>query len=153
MTSIVRAEGIAECPFSVAAEYTVSFLKRDADEPGRFVAHLGPLRWPVTSSFGVHYGIDDGVHGHDEIRFAWRARTRWLPDLTGTLRLAIATYRTTEIALAATYEPPLGLPGRLFDAAIGRRLAAATAHDFVERIVAALEAEERVFRAHHPNAS
>lgn len=153
MTSIVRAERIAECPFSIAAEYAVTFLKRDAGQPGRFTVHLGVLRWGVTLSFGVLYDVADSARGHNEIHFVWSAHSRWLPDLTGVLRLSIATHSETEIVLAGTYQPPFGLLGSVFDAAVGHELARATANDFVERVARSLEAEERAFRLAHPSAS
>ena len=153
MTSIVRAERIADCPFSIAAEYAANFLERDAGEPKRFTVRLGTFRRRVTFSSGVHYGVGDGARGQNEIHFAWSARSRWLPNLSGVLRLAIASYRETQIVLAGTYEPPLGPLGRLFDMALGRRLAAATAADFVERVAQALETEERAFRSAHSPAS
>lgn len=153
MTSIVRAERIADCPFSIAAEYAANFLKRDTGEPNRFTAHLGVLERRVALTFGVHYDVGDGARGHNEIHFAWSARSRWLPNFTGVLRLAIASYRETQIVLAGTYEPPLGPLGWLFDAVLGRRLAAATASDFIERVARALETAERAFRAAHPSAS
>lgn len=153
MTSIVRAERVADCPFSIAAEYAVNFLKRDAGEAGRFTVHLGALRRRVTFSFGVHYDVGDGARGMNEIHFTWSARSRWLPDLAGVLRLAIASHRSTEVVLAGTYEPPLGPLGRVFDSVLGRRFAAATANDFVERVAGSLETEERAFRAAHPPAS
>ena len=153
MTSIVRAERVADCPFSIAAEYVANFLKRDTGEAGRFIVHLGVLRRRVSISFGVHYDVGDYAHGHNEIHFTWRARSRWLPDLTGVVHLGIASYNETQIVLAGTYEPPLGLLGGLFDAAIGGRFAAATAHDFIERVARSIEAEERAFRAAHPPAS
>jgi hypothetical protein len=153
MTSIVRSERIADCPFSVAVEYADNFFKRDADELGRFTVHLGVLRRAVTFSFGVHYDVGDGARGQNELHFTWSARSRLLPNLSGILQFAIASYKETRIVLAGTYEPPLGPLGSIFDAVIGHRLAAATANDFVARIAGALEAQERAFRARHPNAS
>ena len=153
MTSIVRAERIADCPFSIAAEYAADFLKQDAGRPGGFTAHLGFLRRLVKLSFGVHYDVDDGARGRNDLHFAWSARSRWLPNLTGVLEFGVASYKETLVVLAGTYEPPLGLLGRIFDALLGHRLAAATANDFVERVARSLESQERAFRTKHPNAS
>ena len=153
MTSIVRAERVADCPFSIAADYAADFLKRDADEGGRLTVHLGVLRRRVTFSFGVHYDVDNGARGQDEFHFAWSARSRWLPDLVGVLQFGIASYKETRVVLAGTYEPPLGPLGWILDTVVGHRLAEATANDFVARVAAALEAEERAFRARHPSAS
>jgi len=163
MTLLVRSERVANCPFSVAAEYAVNFLKSGSPDPNQFTVRLpfsafglplrGALQRAVTLSFGVHYEVGYGARGIDEIRFSWRARSRALPDLVGVLHLSIATHATTGVVLTGTYEPPFGPLGALFDAAIGKRFAAATADDFVARVCNSLETEEAIFRRAHPPAS
>lgn len=135
--SVVHAERVVECPFSIAADHAAEFLR--ALETG---SHL---------SFGIHTDVGDGdERRHDEIRFAWHAQTRWLPNFAGTLRFSIVSHDETRLHLDGTYEPPFGFAGTLFDAAFGRHIAAATAGDVLSRVSTAMESAERAFREAHP---
>jgi hypothetical protein len=160
MTSHVRAERTASCPFSIAANYAATHLsdyKAPRREPIRVpLARLGlPLRGAlarrVAFSFGIHtHTIAASRRDDEEIYFTWQAGSRWLPDFRGTLRFRIASYRETPLKLEGTYDPPFGAFGALFDAVIGHHIAMATAEDLLSRVTEALETSERSFRAAHP---
>ena len=47
------------------------------------------------------------------------------------------------VVLRGNYEPPLGIAGKTFDAAVGGRIARATAREFLERIREFIEAAYR----------
>jgi hypothetical protein len=70
----------------------------------------------------------------------WAARRR--PGLFPVMHAVLSVYALsateTQIELEGDYEPPLGLVGKAVDAAIGRRIADASVHRFVEQVAASL---------------
>jgi len=160
-SSVVHAERLVDCPFSIAAEHAADALRELEAGTGGLIVRVplkavglplpGTVRHRVRLTFGIHsFDQDNTRRGHDEIRFTWRAQSRWLPDLAGTLSFTVASHRATRLTLEGAYQPPLGLSGTLFDAVLGWRFAAATAADLVARVSAAMESAERAFRAAHP---
>lgn len=75
------------------------------------------------------------------LRVAWRPEgTVALPTFEGTLAArggddSGATY----IEIDGSYTPPFGIAGQIFDAAIGKRIAQATAREFLSDLKAAIE--------------
>jgi hypothetical protein len=67
------------------------------------------------------------------------------------LRFRIASSNETLLLLDGSYTPPLGPFGAAFDRLVGRHLADTTATDLLARLGSALEADERAFRAQHPD--
>jgi hypothetical protein len=145
----------AACPYSIAGEYAVEYLRRaeaGAEEAEiRVPVRLLPssLHRHVTVTFGLHLDETEIGRPHDEIRLSWRAGTPLLPDFNGTLRFRIAG-QGTDVIVAGTYRVPLGALGRVFDDVIGHRIAVATMGDLAHRIAQALEANERAWRARVP---
>ncbi len=64
------------------------------------------------------------------------------PTLHGDLAIENADdYNAFYLVLTGTYEPPLGVVGAAFDAAIGHRIAAATARNLLATIADSIEAD------------
>lgn len=86
-------------------------------EPRSMLAVAIPLRWRATS------------HG------------ALFPSMTGTLELQALSLRSplTQVTLVGTYEPPLGVLGAAGDALIGRHIAEATVHRFVDDVATRIE--------------
>lgn len=63
------------------------------------------------------------------------------PVLDADVRLTAAGDQLTLLALTGTYRPPLGPVGEALDRAILRNVAAATVHNFITRLAAAIENE------------
>ncbi len=152
--SRVQVERVVQCPFSVAHEYIEDFLgdaERAIDVRIRFRDFVyglrGDVRRPVQLVLARHVDDTEAGRGHDAIRIAWRAGTRLFPDFHGTLRLRIDSVETTRLTFEGTYRPPLGLAGRAFDVALGRRIARSTMSELLDRIAAELEEREAQFRA------
>lgn len=62
------------------------------------------------------------------------------PDFEGTLTLRGSSEADTSILeISGDYQPPLGVAGRAFDAALGSRIASATARDLLEDFAAGAE--------------
>jgi thiosulfate dehydrogenase [quinone] large subunit len=151
-TGTVTAEAVAACPFSVAQDYTVDYLRRAQAGEAEAEIHV-PLRgWPallarrVQVTFGLHFDVLENGRAHDEIRVRWNAGAAFLPDFRGTIRFRIAG-TSTAVTVEGTYRIPLGVFGRAFDAVLGRRIAHASVNDLTARIAAALEASQRDWRA------
>ena len=71
----------------------------------------------------------------------WRAANKasLFPELEGQLEIAKLGLTTTQVGLSASYEPPLGLVGKIADRALLHRVAEATVEDFMKRIGDRLE--------------
>jgi hypothetical protein len=153
--SRVVAERVANCPFSVAHDYAEDFFKAAAT--GGSAIHVplrdvlptlrGRLRQPVRIVFERRPDYADAGRTHDALDVAWTAGTRLFPDFHGLLRLGIVSVDETRLTLEGTYRPPLGLPGRLFDLVLGRRIARASLRGLLEELADAMERREAAFRA------
>jgi hypothetical protein len=146
-TRTVTAEAESACAFSIAEEYVTSYLA----DPSGAVVYLplpfafGALRRRVHLTQKLHIDTVERGRSHDEIRFAWRAGTRLLPDLHGTIRFRMASGRT-RVIVEGTYAVPFGALGAVVDSVLGGRVARASLDDFVARIARELEKREQVWR-------
>jgi len=61
------------------------------------------------------------------------------PTLEGVLEVAAIGSGRTQLGLSASYEPPLGLIGKIADRALFHRVAEVTVKDFLERVGERLE--------------
>ncbi len=145
--SAVHVERLIDCPFSLAideAERIVAILESPTGGVRVPFQRLGlPFAGGLTHNVGVRFerrrDLDEPGRLHDEIGFDWDARARLLPNFRGVLRFRIESLQT-RIILDGEYRPPLGRFGVFFDRLIGRRLAAATVRDLVDRLASDLEA-------------
>lgn len=74
----------------------------------------------------------------------------WFPTMDATLEITALSIcpPLVQVALAGSYQPPLGAVGAVFDAVAAHRIAAATAHTFVGEVARRLE--ELVARTEDP---
>ena len=145
-TSKVRVERLADCPFAIAQEYVEEFLFESERGGPNAVLRAGPARARVRVGFGIRNDRTERGRGHDEITLTWSAASPLLPQFHGTIRFRIA-HLGTRFILEGAYTPPGGFAGALFDAAIGRRIARATATDLLERICRHASLREAAWRA------
>ena len=149
----VTEDALAVCPFSVAQEYTVDYLRRaEAGAPEAEIripisAWSGVLRRRVHLTFGLHFDVLEAGRAHDEIRVRWETGVPYLPGFRGTIRVRVAGANTA-LRVEGTYRIPFGLFGRIFDALIGGRIAGAGVADLTARIGASLEKAQRDWHAH-----
>jgi hypothetical protein len=91
-------------------------VRIDLGQPRRLASRvLVPLRWVATGPAAL------------------------FPTMEGDLEIGALGPRATQLALSASYEPPLGRLGGLLDQALLHRLAEATVKDFLDRLGAAIE--------------
>ncbi len=153
MTQLHETEFL-QCPYLRARQYLAEAL-HEASESGD--AQTLCLRLPIAGNDAG--GLEKDVivryaHADDPMHFDQPWSIRWepagggpFPAFSGELTVrADERYETCIIELHGAYEPPLGIAGKAFDAAIGSRAAAATArallHDIGARMVARYLAEE-----------
>lgn len=154
---------VANCPFSIAADYVTQYMQRFADgDDHPAIVHL-PLRTfglplPGSLRHRIRIEFEHSVDVHDRNRsgrgltFRWDAGNPLLPDLSGDLSFRIAADSRTELVLTGRYTPPLGRYGAWLDKFIGKRIALATGQALLERIASDMELQERRFLALHAAA-
>jgi hypothetical protein len=112
------------------------------------------LRVPVdgaTKRYGVYIDrevvvearrVRDDQNVNDVIRIDWAPEgTAVFPRFTGALVISDDEKTGgTSVELDGTYEPPFGVAGQLFDAAIGHNIAQATARELLKDLKSAIEA-------------
>src|SRR5215469_7842665 len=139
------------CPYDRARRALEETLQ-DLATTGRPV--IQTLRVPVGDGDGpgvakdvvVTYGV-----GKDPLHFDQPWTVQWkptnggpFPEFNGTLTVrADEDYTTCALELRGTYEPPLGVPGAMFDTVLGSRIASATAREFLKEIGTRIEARYR----------
>jgi hypothetical protein len=145
---------VANCPFSIALEYTEDYFRAAQAGGEEAVIRLGAPRWGrwpifgrrVAVSFGVRADVTDRGRSHDEVLLRWCGRSRLLPDFRGTVRMRIAGHRT-RVIVEGEYVPPGGMLGVVFDVLLGRWIAHASLADLAARLAASLGEQERRWRA------
>jgi hypothetical protein len=141
------------CPYD-RARRTLEESLHDLARSGRPVVQR--LRVPLPARDGqppslekdviVTYGV-----GHDPLHFDQPWTLHWMPsdggpfpEFNGALTVrADEDYTTCALELRGTYEPPLGVPGAMFDTILGSRIASATAREFLKEIGMQIEARYR----------
>lgn len=100
---------------------------------------VGALR--IGRRIEVKLGAPRRTAGVTLVAVRWRAATRagLFPALEGQLEIAKLGLTTTQVGLSASYEPPLGLVGKIADRALLHRVAEVTVQDFMGRIGERLE--------------
>ena len=89
-------------------------------------ASFAPLADPQGLEHGVSFGWTPV--GNDA-----------LPVFRGSLRITADSHKSSLVELDGEYEPPLGAVGKVFDAAVGRRIAEATGDELLKTIAERIE--------------
>ena len=140
------------CPYD-RARHALEQTLQDLAASGRPV--IQTLRVPLPSGDGTE-GVEKDVLvtygvGKDPLHFDQPWTVQWkpanggpFPQFNGTLTVrADEDYTTCALELRGTYEPPLGVPGAMFDTVLGSRIASATAREFLKEIATRIEARYR----------
>jgi hypothetical protein len=141
--STLKASLVIETPFAQAADLVERFFVSQTADDGVITLRL--------SAPGAGIGIDSFAVGHEVVATFRRRKgpyetivfdLHWesadggpFPVFDGTLTVAEdETYQTCRLILEGSYLPPGRLAGAVFDAALGSRIAYATAHELLERM-------------------
>jgi hypothetical protein len=139
------ASGVLQRATTLASE-------RAKDLGAKLHAHVGPV--DVTADVTIELGpYDDtplatGRPAH-RIPITWKAirATRAFPVMHAELVIYPLTATETQLELAGTYEPPLGLVGRAIDSTLLHRIAEASVLQFVQEVARYLREDLRVSAA------
>ena len=95
----------------------------------------------IEKTIEVTVGQPQRTAGATLVPIRWQAAsTAWLfPELDGQLEIAALGSATTQLGLSATYDPPLGLVGKIADRALLHRVAEVTIKDFLEGVAKRFE--------------
>jgi hypothetical protein len=90
----------------------------------------------IARRIEVELGAPRQMTGATLLPIRWKAASHagFFPALEGQLELAPIGKTTTQIGISATYEPPLGLLGKLTDRTLLHRVAEVTVKDFLDRV-------------------
>ena len=154
--SAIHVERTCSCPFSIAMDYAVDYLKEAESGGPQAVVHaplplLPVLGRKVSMSFGIAIDAVESGRKHDEIRLRWKSGSPLFPNFRGTIRFRIDGANST-IVIDGTYTSTLGGIGSWFDRVAGRRIATRTLDDLAHRVCRDLERREREWRAAHAPA-
>ncbi|MBV8196660.1 MAG: hypothetical protein JO263_00875 [Candidatus Eremiobacteraeota bacterium] len=130
-------------PFAQAADFVETFFDKQTEPKGEIViplvlsgAGIGipgmtlqkDVRLTLLRERGPNESIVFALHWEPKGGGAY-------PDFDGTLSIEEdETYDTCILRLRGSYQPPLGLTGKIFDLALGGRIAAATAKELLQRL-------------------
>ena len=152
--SYVGTARIIQCPFSVAQEYAEDFFAaavRDAECPlpsQKLVPSLtGRLCATVRVIFNNHFDAFERGRRHSPLAVTWTGESALFEDFRGTLQLRIASTSTTDAALEGSYRARYGIFGRLFNRALGHRLAQTILEELMNQLASTLERREARYRA------
>lgn len=101
-------------------------------------AEIGPTGSPVAKTVTLEVG-DVEMRGDTFVfPIAWWATgaSRLFPRMEGEIAVAPVGSVRSRISFQGTYEPPLGVLGRLFDRALLGRVADSTVKDWLDRLMA-----------------
>ena len=95
----------------------------------------------VAREIEVELGALRPITGVTLLPIRWKAASQagLFPALDGQLEIAPVGKTRTQVGLSASYEPPLGVLGKVADRALMHRIAEITIKDFLDRIADRLE--------------
>jgi hypothetical protein len=140
------------CPHHFLIHHTERYftVHRRGQTPGTFgltvdMSRVGlPGKVQARHDVHVRYKISKDAAGHDTIDLTWDPDDRFVPSFTGSLSGIRTDDGMSDLTLEGTYEAPFGAIGAVFDAVLGRRIAAATAQAVLHDIKQFVEADYQV---------
>jgi len=136
-----------EAAFEGGVENWMPALVHQADKNG--AAILSQLGFTIGNRL-IHRDIEVSVGAPRRVASATLIPIRWraasgsslFPVLDGQLEIASVGPAITQVGLSATYEPPLGLAGRVADRALLHRIAEITIKGFLDAVGERLESSD-----------
>jgi len=140
MTNLARNRFVA-CPFSSAMEYVAQFFSA---HPNLHVKGPWGVSAMVQPSGNLVHDASDSTRRHEAYVVSWKPRWRLAPDFDGTLTVRLANGGSM-LTMSATYHPPGGRIGRLFDATVGRFIAYVTIDHLLGELRSFMQKRAREF--------
>jgi hypothetical protein len=142
-----------DCPPQRAQAYVLNHFENARRHHGRVMI---PLTATLGSRTGAHVTLErdatatfapstDGGGLEYQVQIEWTPATNEpLPKFDGTFRVQWdEEFGRCRLVLEGDYEPPLGLVGKAFDAAVGRKIAQSTAQALLESLRVEIESAYR----------
>ena len=135
------------CPFSAVIEFAEKALN---ESRSMRVSPVPVVAETVHAMAAVVDDSSDDVRRHDALLLVWKPDHRGMfPDFQGVLT-ARPSGRGAELSLHGRYQPPLGLPGAIFDAVAGRHIARMTMGRVLADLCKEIEHKWNAERAGNP---
>ncbi len=113
-----------------------------------------PGKIQASHDVRVNYAIRRGPDGQEGIALAWDPDDRFVPHFDGMLSGDRLVDGKSRLTLSGKYTAPLGAVGAVFDAVLGKKIAAATAvallHDIKKFIESDYQSAESTTLASSP---
>lgn len=103
------------------------------------IKQLGGLKLERDVTVRVDYLPEEGGPAHLDI--AWEPDGSLFPSFTGKLHTDATGETTCAMTIDGTYDAPGGVPGQLFDAVVGARIARGTIEELLAQFRDAIEAD------------
>lgn len=112
----------------------------DAVMPLRYtIQQLGGLTLERDVTVRVEYAAQDG--GPAQLEIAWEPDGTLFPSFSGKLHTDATGETTCAMTIDGNYDAPGGMPGQLFDAVLGVRIARGTIEELLSQFREAIEAD------------
>lgn len=142
------------CPFHYLTHHTFRFftVHRRGQTPGTVTLKLDaaqvglPAKVHATHDVRMQYEKRTSAERGEVIAVTWEPDDRYVPTFTGELHGERVEAGGSRLVLTGSYEAPMGRLGVVFDALLGRRIAAATARALLEDIKTFVEADYETAR-------
>jgi len=133
----------ARCPYDLAPPFTRDYIHAlEKDEYGRPILELRVAIGDLTLSHDVVVRLwpKSGLPGYQRFGIAWEPKGGGpFPSFEGTLTSAQETSEFARLEIDGQYTPPLGPIGSVFDTALGKKIASATAQELLARLKETVE--------------
>lgn len=147
--STLREDIELKCPnhylvYHVERYFTVH--RRD-QAPGTFsltidMSKVGlPGKVQARHDVRMHYKISEGADRQEAIVLTWDPGDRFVPKFAGALSGERLEGGKSRLTLGGQYNAPFGRLGSVFDAVLGRRIAAATANALLQEMKKFIESD------------
>jgi len=146
----LRFESRVECPFSAATEFAQEYFEQRVPGVLRVPLRFGPLKIQlnrgVSTGVAIYLDHTDPARKHEALAISMRPLGGLpFPEFRSALTVRPFMPPGTLIALELSYQPPLGVAGRLLDAVAGRLVAAAIGRALLDDLSAYLVARAREY--------
>ena len=146
MNHVLRTTRV-EAPFSTAISHVAEFF---ATHPHLQVESLASARIPLTAESSIIDDATDSARHHEAVLLFLHPKSRLIPHFKGAITVRPHLCGAM-LRIEGSYEPPGGVPGRVFDWLLGRWLAIVTLDHLLFSIKRVVEIRHRAFARSCPS--
>jgi hypothetical protein len=143
--SQISERRVVACPYHLAQGYLAEMVGSKVASPAPLALTLSLPGAELVKEVTVTYGAAvDPMHFDQPWTVHWKPNAGPYPEFDGELTVrADETYSSSLLELQGSYRPPGGIAGAAFDAAVGNRIASATAQALLDRLGREMESRYR----------